>query len=113
MEEKDPLRLMIEIVKDETIGCDVNKDFAKTHPESVKVLSKLQLFYSLMGLMLGVLCIIGGILLFLNGIIGSVSWSAELLGNSTELSDAAPGTVLFIVGLFIVVITKFDFKISS
>ena len=69
-----------------------------------------QFLYSFGGLILGGICIIGGILLFINGISGSTSWSAKLLGIESGLSDAAPGAILFIVGLFIVVATRFVIK---
>ena len=69
-----------------------------------------QFLYSFGGLILGGICIIGGILLFINGISGSTSWSAKLLGIESGLSDAAPGAILFVVGLFIVVATRFVIK---
>ena len=69
-----------------------------------------QLIYSLCGLVLGLVCVIGGIILFLRGITGATSWTAKILGAESKLSDAAPGVMLFIVGLFIVFVTRFKFK---
>lgn len=69
---------------------------------------RYQYVYSLAGLVLGVICVTGGITLFLHGIGGSSSWTAKFLGLSSKLSDAAPGTILFVVGLFIVAVTKFN-----
>jgi hypothetical protein len=69
-----------------------------------------QLIYSLGGLILGLACIIGGIVLFLHGVTGSTSWTTEIIGLESELSDAAPGTVLFIVGLFLVFVTRYVVK---
>ena len=68
--------------------------------------------YSITGLVLGLICILGGIALFLNGIAGSTNWTAKLLGNETKLTDAAPGTILFIVGLFITIATKYKVKLD-
>ncbi|HKX83235.1 MAG TPA: hypothetical protein VJL58_03355, partial [Pyrinomonadaceae bacterium] len=51
-------------------------------------------------------CIVGGVVLGLNGVAGSTSWTAKLLGMESSINDAAPGVVLFIVGLFIVYATK-------
>jgi uncharacterized membrane protein (UPF0182 family) len=76
-------------------------------PSEVKELSFLQLIYSLCGLLLGLACILGGILLFLHGVLGSISWTTKILGASSQISDAAPGGVLFIVGVFLVFITRF------
>jgi hypothetical protein len=64
--------------------------------------------YSLGGLVLGFTSIIGGIALFLHGVTGTTSWTAKILGASSQISDAAPGAVLFIVGLFIIYVTRFS-----
>ena len=81
------------------------------HPqETILKLSKHQLIYSILGLVLGLVCIIGGIILFLFGITGKMSWTAKFIGASSEILDAAPGAVLFIVGLFIVFVTRYKFK---
>lgn len=72
-----------------------------------------QLIYSLAGLFLGLVCIIGGIVLFLHGVLGTTSWTATFLGASSDISDAAPGAVLFIVGLFIVFITRFKVRLKD
>ncbi|TME21985.1 MAG: hypothetical protein E6I68_10070, partial [Chloroflexi bacterium] len=65
-------------------------------------LAMLQLIYSLAGLVLGLACVIGGTLLFFHGVVGSSSWVGEVIGVKSKLSDAAPGTVLFVVGLAVV-----------
>ena len=72
-----------------------------------------RLVYSLCGLFLGLACIIGGIAMFFGGIAGATKWTATILGASSEISDAAPGAVLFIVGLFIVVATRFSHRSIS
>ena len=38
-------------------------------------------------------------------------WTAKFLGASSQILDAAPGAVLFIVGLFIVFVTRY--KVTS
>jgi len=55
------------------------------------------------GLLLGFACIIGGLILFLHGISGSTRWIADGIGLKSEISDAGPGAVLFVVGVFIIV----------
>lgn len=70
----------------------------------------LQLIYSLAGLVLGLACVIGGILLFFHGVAGSSSWVGQFIGVKGQLSDAAPGTVLFVVGLLVVWLTRFDVR---
>src|SRR3989475_5302947 len=70
-------------------------------------LATLQLIYSLAGLVFGLACIVGGILLFFHGVAGSSSWVGEFIGVQSKLSDAAPRTVLFVVGLPVVWLTRF------
>ena len=76
-------------------------------------LATLQLIYSLAGLLLGLACIIGGILLFFHGVTGSSSWVGEVIGVKSNLSDAAPGTVLFVVGLAVVWLTRFAVRVRQ
>lgn len=76
-------------------------------------LAILQLIYSLAGLVLGLACVIGGILLFFHGVAGSSSWVGQVIGVQSKLSDAAPGTVLFIVGLAVVWLTRFSVRVRQ
>jgi len=46
-------------------------------------------------------------------VIGSTSWTAEFLGFRSEISDAGPGLVIAVIGLFIIVITKFGIKVTK
>lgn len=76
-------------------------------------LALLQLIYSLAGLALGLACIVGGIVLFFHGVAGTSSWVGEFIGVQSKLSDAAPGTVLFVVGLAVVWLTRFAVRVSQ
>ncbi len=76
-------------------------------------LAVLQLIYSLAGLVFGLACIVGGILLFFHGVTGSSSWVGEFIGAQSKLSDAAPGTVLFVVGLAVVWLTRFSVRVRQ
>ena len=69
--------------------------------------------YGKLGLILGLSSIVGGIILGLNGVAGSTSWTASLLGLESKINDAAPGVVLFIVGLFMVWATKPKVKMQD
>ena len=80
--------------------------------ELIEQVSRHQLVYSICGLVLGSLCVIGGLALFLAGVTGKMSWTAKFLGASSEILDAAPGAVLFIVGLFVVFVTRYVLKSS-
>jgi F0F1-type ATP synthase membrane subunit c/vacuolar-type H+-ATPase subunit K len=72
--------------------------------------SNHQLIYSLAGLGLGLACVVGGIVLSLAGVDGRMSWAANFLGASSKIVEAAPGAALFIVGIFIVYVTRFRIK---
>lgn len=99
--------------EDDVRFCVFNHDFANNHPHTVEKLSSHQLVYSIAGLVLGVICVLGGIALFLNGIAGNTNWTAEILGAESNLSDTAPGAILFIVGLFVVLITRYKMHIHK
>jgi hypothetical protein len=87
--------------------------FAAKHPSHLERLSKDQLTYSISGLILGGICVVGGIVLFLNGVAGSTSWTAKILSAESNVSDAAPGAVLFIVGLFVVFSTRYVLRVQK
>lgn len=82
----------------------------KHHDDLIENLSKHQLIYSILGLVLGLVCVVGGVILFLAGVTGKMNWTASFLGASSEILDAAPGAVLFIVGLFIIFVTRYKVK---
>jgi FtsH-binding integral membrane protein len=84
----------------------------KDNTRITKEVLRYQMVYSLAGLFLGLSCIIGGIILFLHGVTGDVSWTAKFIGAESKVSDAAPGVILFIVGLFVVLVTRFRIKVG-
>jgi hypothetical protein len=71
---------------------------------------KLKFAYSLAGLVLGLACILAGVVLGLAGVAGKTTWAASFLGLSTNLTDATPGVIIFVVGIFMVLITRFKVK---
>lgn len=91
----------------------VSESVAEKHPEIVKSVSRHQLTYSLVGLFLGFICVIGGVALFLLGVSQKSQWVTNLLGASSEITDAAPGAILFIVGLFVVFVTRYQMHVAN
>jgi WXG100 protein secretion system (Wss), protein YukD len=67
-----------------------------------------KLIYSLAGLALGAACLLGGTVLFVRGLVGSTTWTAKLLGFESQVTDAAPGALLFVAGVFVVWATRFS-----
>lgn len=88
-------------------GSQVNKN---TAPETQAILAKYQFMYSVTGLLLGLAAIIGGIYLFVQGVSGASDWYIKLIGAESKIVQAAPGAILFIVGLFMVFVTRYKFK---
>jgi hypothetical protein len=78
--------------------------------ETKQMAIRYQFIYSTLGLLLGLICMIMGTFLFFNGISGSTSWTAKAFNLNSQVSDAGPGALLFIVGLFSVSITRFGIK---
>lgn len=69
---------------------------------------KFQFWYSVMGLIVGVLCVLCGLILFLRGVKGGTSWSIEVLGLRSHITGALPGVVFAIVGFLIIYITRYS-----
>jgi hypothetical protein len=77
-------------------------------PEDVqKQAIRWQAIYSTIGLVVGLICVLGGVALFLHGIGGKSSWVFEAFGMKSNLTDAAPGAVLFVTGAIIVALTRY------
>ncbi|TXR54153.1 hypothetical protein [Reinekea thalattae] len=90
-----------------TLNCQVSPF---TDNSTQLALARYQLIYSTIGLVLGLICVLGGIYLFIQGVAGEMNWSLKVFGNESVIANAAPGAILFIVGLFLVIVTKFKFK---
>lgn len=73
----------------------------------------LEYAYAMLGLVLGLACILGGVILGIRGVTGSTSWTAEAFGLSSNINDATPGVVLFVVGVFLVWITKPNLRFKN
>ncbi len=73
-------------------------------------LARFQFYYSIAGLTLGLVCMVGGIALFVLGVTGAADWYTNIWGAESRISQAAPGAILFIVGLFVVLFTRYKFK---
>jgi hypothetical protein len=88
----------------------------KTLEKKLKILERIisfQFIYSLAGLTIGSLCLVLGTFLLYSGVVGSTSWTANILGFASELSDAGPGLVIALIGLFIIFITRFGIKVTK
>jgi hypothetical protein len=71
---------------------------------------KYKFIYSMTGLFLGLACIVAGVVLGLSGVAGHTAWTASALGLETTMTDATPGVIVFVVGIFLVWMTRFSVK---
>ncbi len=81
-------------------------------PEFWHRASRYQFIYSILGLVVGVLCVIGGVILFVHGVVGSTSWTTRVLGASSQLSDASPGVIFAVLGLFVIWLTRYNVRLG-
>lgn len=76
-----------------------------------KMVVRYQFAYSMVGLGFALICLVCGMILFLHGISPDSShWSADIFGF--KVNDAAPGIVLFLVGVAVAQFTRFDVSIK-
>src|SRR6185437_12688274 len=90
---------------------DVQVPPGKGSKEFWKSVVNYQFTMSLIGLYGGLACIVIGILMFLNGMLHGGAWTADAFG--VAITDAAPGMVLFFIGLGLAQINKFTVKIHG
>jgi len=81
-----------------------------TPPDLQKELAKHEYGYSKLGLLVGVIFLLVGLVLCLNGVAGNTSWIAKFIGAESKISDAAPGVILFVIGLLVIWVTKPKFS---
>lgn len=72
-----------------------------------KLVTKFQFVYSMVGQVLGVIVVVMGVFLFGLGISGNTNWNLTIGPLASNMSNAAPGALLFAAGLAIVWITRF------
>ena len=73
---------------------------------------RYRFIYSMAGLVLGLLCMIGGAALIFFGITGAISWTTKILGSESTVANAGPGVILFIIGLFVTIATRYKVKVT-
>jgi len=67
-----------------------------------------QFRYATLGLLLGLLCMLGGFCLCLFGATSSTKdWTASLLGFHSSAADMPAGAMMIVAGVIVVFITRF------
>jgi hypothetical protein len=78
-----------------------------------KVAILFQGIYSILGLLVGVIFLVGGLILLLSGIGGSSHFVAEILGAKFDLSDATAGVICAVLGFIVIFVTRFEIRIQG
>jgi len=86
---------------------------SNTPPDILRLIARHQFIYSMSGMILGFGCVLVGVPLIVGGYGASTSFVMELLKSKVEISDAVPGTILFIVGLSVMLVTQYGSKIRK
>jgi hypothetical protein len=60
---------------------------------------------AIIGLSVGLVCILLGFVLSIIGITGFINWSFSFWGINSSITNAAPGVILMIIGLVIIMVT--------
>jgi hypothetical protein len=96
---------------------ELSPDFAKSLADKDKDFFRranaYEFWYAVLGLVVGITCVVGGLVLFLHGVTGSTSWTAKVLGAESQVSDAAPGVVFGILGFFIIYVTRYKVRVKD
>jgi hypothetical protein len=71
------------------------------------IITECQFWYSVLGLIVGVLYMLCGVKLFLNGVTGSATWTIQIFGIESHISGALPGVVFGILGFLIIYVTRY------
>lgn len=91
---------------------ELDKEFAQENLKGVITLSKMQLVYSIVGMGVGLACVLSGGYLSLNGYSNNSKWLITAMDLKSEISDAGPGVILFVVGVLIIYTSRFRVKVK-
>ena len=69
--------------------------------------------YSVRGLIVGALFLIGGLILLWHGVAGSTNWTARILGFESRLTEAGAGVVFGVAGVAVIWITRFKVSVQA
>jgi len=94
------------------LGCNAEIP-GNVSPQIWRTVIRQEFWYSLIGLVSGFSTIILGIYLSAKGLLGKIDWIVNVKGIESRLLNATPGVVLFLIGFFIIVFTRYKVKVSK
>ena|SRR5271157_1961610 len=100
-----------EINDDECLRKEHYRAYDSTFPsnlstEIAELIIKAEENKSKNGLIAGLICVFLGVILCIIGVTGFINWNFAFGGINSSLTNAAPGVLLMIIGLFIIVVTN-------
>ncbi len=95
--------------KEEKVVGSTELDSA-TNDETQITLAKIEKSSSIWGKVIGLVVIIIGAYLTIGGITGATNWTVKIFNIDSELTDATPGVILFVIGLIIIATSRYSFK---
>jgi hypothetical protein len=82
------------------------------NPELARELARWEGIKSTLGLIIGLICVVGGLALIYAGVEGSIDWSLKGMGLESKLAKASPGVVLTVIGAIVIGFTRFRFIVK-
>jgi uncharacterized protein YjeT (DUF2065 family) len=88
------------------------KQTVEQNPELARQLAREEAKKSTFGLVIGLICLVAGLVLIYAGVEGSIDWTLKGIGLESKLAKASPGALLFVVGVIIIWITRFSYVVK-
>jgi len=88
---------------------ELPKGVAEQNPELAKDLARREGVKSTLGLIVGLICVVGGLALIYAGVEGSIDWTLKAAGLESKLAKASPGVIMVVAGVIIIVATRFRY----
>jgi hypothetical protein len=91
---------------------ELPKKAIEQNPELARDLARAERAKSTFGLVIGLICVVGGLALIYAGVEGSIAWTFKGVGFESKLAKASPGVILAVVGVIIIWITRFRYIVK-
>jgi hypothetical protein len=82
-------------------------------PEVIKEAVRAQRTVSIIGYVVGGIAVLAGIAIFALGLSEAIEWEIEGFGLSSKVQTSAAGVVIAIIGLLVIMVSRFSVRIRS
>ena len=91
---------------------ELTRQTVEQNPGLARDLAKREGNKAIFGLIIGLICVVGGLVLIYAGVEGSIDWSLKALGLESKLAKASPGALAIVAGVIIIWFTRFSYKVK-